>query len=121
MRSFGGQTYGVAAAALNYFDKALYQLDLGEMAYLAGLPKGANNYHPFKYPQAAIERRNYVLDRMEETGYITVAQRDAAKAEPLNVVPREQGTRLFSAEYFTEEVRRQLLTLYGEDQLYGGG
>ncbi|MEQ1900683.1 MAG: penicillin-binding protein 1A [Devosia sp.] len=121
MGSFGGQTYGVAAAALNYFDKALYQLTLSEMAYLAGLPKGANNYHPFKHPQAALERRDYVLDRMEENGYITAEQRDAAKAEGLNVVPRETGTRVYAAEYFTEEVRRQLGTLYGEDQLYGGG
>jgi penicillin-binding protein 1A len=121
MGSFGGQTYGVAAAALNYFDKALYQLTLSEMAYLAGLPKGANNYHPFKHPQAALERRNYVLDRMAENGYITAEERDAAKAEGLNVVPRETGTRLYSAEYFTEEVRRQLGSLYGEDQLYGGG
>ena len=117
----GMNSYGVAAAALNYFDKALYQLDLSEMAYIAGLPKGPNNYHPFKHPQAAIERRNYVLDRMAENGYITAEQRDAAKAESLNVVPRSSGSQLFSAEYFTEEVRRQLSTLYGEDQLYGGG
>ena len=117
----GLNSYGVAAAALNYFDKALYQLDLSEMAYIAGLPKGPNNYHPFKHPQAAIDRRNYVLDRMAENGYITAEERDAAKAEALNVTPRASGTQLYSAEYFTEEVRRQLSTLYGEDQLYGGG
>ena len=70
----GLNSYGVAAAALNYFDKALYQLDLSEIAYIAGLPKGPNNYHPFKHPQAAIERRNYVLDRMAENGYITPAE-----------------------------------------------
>ena len=117
----GLNSYGVAAAALNYFDKALYQLSLSEMAYIAGLPKGPNNYHPFRHPQAAIERRNYVLDRMAEDGYITAEERDTAKAESLNVVPRQSGSQLFSAEYFTEEVRRQLNTLYGEDQLYGGG
>jgi penicillin-binding protein 1A len=117
----GLNSYGVAAAALNYFDKALYQLDLSEMAYIAGLPKGPNNYHPFKHPEAAIDRRNYVLDRMAENGYITAAERDQAKGEALNVTPRSSGTQLFSAEYFTEEVRRQLSTLYGEDQLYGGG
>src|SRR5689334_12393357 len=81
----GLNSYGVAAAALNYFDKALYQLTLSEMAYIAGLPKAPNNYHPFKHPEAAIERRNYVLDRMAENGYITNEQRDAAKAEPLTV------------------------------------
>jgi penicillin-binding protein 1A len=117
----GLNSYGVAAAALNYFDKALYQLDLSEMAYIAGLPKGPNNYHPFKHPEAAIDRRNYVLDRMAENGYITPEQRDKAKAEALSVVPRQSGSQLYSAEYFTEEVRRQLSQLYGEDQLYGGG
>ena len=117
----GLNSYGVAAAALNYFDKALYQLDLSEMAYIAGLPKGPNNYHPFKHPEAAIERRNYVLDQMAANGYITPAQRDAAKGEALNVTPRASGTQLYSAEYFTEEVRRQLSQIYGEDQLYGGG
>jgi penicillin-binding protein 1A len=117
----GLNSYGVAAAALNYFDKALYQLTLSEMAYIAGLPKGPNNYHPFRHPQAAIERRNYVLDRMYEDKYISAEERDAAKAESLNVSPRQSGSQLYSAEYFTEEVRRQLNTLYGEDQLYGGG
>src|SRR5690242_14324692 len=117
----GLNSYGVAAAALNYFDKALYQLSLSEMAYIAGLPKGPNNYHPFRHPEAAIERRNYVLDRMAEDGYITAEERDAAKADSLNVVPRQSGSQQYSAEYFTEEVRRQLNTLYGEDQLYGGG
>ena len=102
----GLNSYGVAAAALNYFDKALYQLTLSEMAYIAGLPKGPNNYHPFRHPEAAIERRNYVLDRMAEDGYITAEERDAAKAESLNVVPRQSGSQLYSAEYFTEEVRR---------------
>jgi penicillin-binding protein 1A len=117
----GLNSYGVAAAALNYFDKALYQLSLSEMAYIAGLPKGPNNYHPFRHPEAAIERRNYVLDRMAEDGYITIEERDAAKADSLNVVPRQSGSQQYSAEYFTEEVRRSLNTLYGEDQLYGGG
>jgi penicillin-binding protein 1A len=117
----GLNSYGVAAAALNYFDKALYQLTLSEMAYIAGLPKGPNNYHPFRHPEAAIERRNYVLDRMAEDGYLTAEERDAAKADSLNVVPRQSGSQLYSAEYFTEEVRRSLNTLYGEDQLYGGG
>ena len=117
----GLNSYGVAAAALNYFDKALYQLDLAESAYIAALPKGPNNYHPFRRPQAAIERRNWVIDRMVENGYATPDEAAAAKAEPLNVVPRASGSQNYSAEYFTEEVRRELAKLYGEDQLYGGG
>ncbi|UXN72714.1 penicillin-binding protein 1A [Devosia sp. A8/3-2] len=117
----GLNSYGVAAAALNYFDKALYQLDSAEAAYIVALPKGPNNYHPFRRPQAAIERRNWVIDRMVENGYATLEEAALAKEEPLNVVPRAGGSQLYAAEYFTEEVRRELAKLYGEDQLYGGG
>jgi penicillin-binding protein 1A len=117
----GLNSYGVAAAALNYFDKALYQLTLSESAYIAALPKGPNNYHPFRRPKQAIERRNWVLDRMAENGYVSQAEADQAKKDPLNVIPRQSGSQLYSAEYFTEEVRRQLQGLFGEDQLYGGG
>jgi len=117
----GLNSYGVAAAALNYFDKALYQLTLSEAAYIAALPKGPNNYHPFRRPEAAISRRNWVIDRMVENGYVTADAAKEAKDEPLNVIPRASGSQLYSAEYFTEEVRRELAKLYGEDQLYGGG
>jgi penicillin-binding protein 1A len=117
----GLNSYGVAAAALNYFDKALYELTLSEAAYIAALPKGPNNYHPFRRTQAAIERRNWVIDRMVENGYVTLEEASIAKDEPLNVIPRAGGSQLYSAEYFTEEVRRELAKLYGEDQLYGGG
>lgn len=117
----GLNSYGVAAAALNYFDKALYELTLSEAAYLAALPKGPNNYHPFRRPQQAIERRNWVLDRMVDNGFITAETASQTKQEPLNVTPRTSGSQLYSAEYFTEEVRRQLGRLYGESELYGGG
>ncbi len=118
---FGFNSYGIAAAALNYFDKALYELTLSEAAYLAALPKGPANYNPFRRPKEAIERRNYVITRMLEDGYITEEQANEAKAEGLNVVLRRGGSQLYYAEYFTEEVRRRLLDLYGEDTLYGGG
>lgn len=117
----GLNSYGVAAASLNYFDKALYQLDLAEAAYIAALPKGPNNYHPFRRPQAAIERRNWVIDNMVQNGYATLEEGELAKREPLNVIARAGGSQVYSAEYFTEEVRRELAKLYGEDQLYGGG
>ena len=61
--------YGVAAAALNYFDKSVNELTLAEAAYLAALPKAPNNYHPFRNRERAIERRNYVIDRMVDDGY----------------------------------------------------
>lgn len=117
----GFNSFGVAAAALNYFDKALYELTPAEAAYLAALPKGPANYQPFRHPKAAISRRNWVLDRMVENGYLTEQEGEAAKKQPLNVVPRRGGSQLYSAEYFTEEVRRELKKMYGEDQLYGGG
>ena len=117
----GLNSYGVAAAALNYFDKALYQLTLPEAAYIAALPKGPNNYHPFRRPQQAIERRNWVIDRMVENGYVSPDEAATAKEAPLNVIPRTSGSQVYSAEYFTEDVRRALARLYGEDQLYGGG
>src|SRR5690606_21835210 len=117
----GLNSYGVAAAALNYFDKALYELTSAEAAYLAALPKGPNNYHPFRRTQQAIDRRNWVLDRMVENGYMDAAAATKSKEEGLNVKPRSSGSQLYSAEYFTEEVRRQLGKLYGEAELYGGG
>ena len=61
--------YGIAAAALNYYNKSVHELTLSEMAYLAALPKGPNNYHPFQHRDRAIERRNYVIDRMVENGF----------------------------------------------------
>ncbi|MGJ8529266.1 penicillin-binding protein 1A [Maritalea sp.] len=117
----GFNSYGISAAALNYFDKALYELTIAEAAYIAALPKGPANYHPIRKPEAAIARRNYVIDRMVEEGYIQVAEGEAAKSEPLNVFPRTSGSQIFSAEYFAEEVRRRLSSIYGDDQLYGGG
>ncbi len=118
---FGFNSYGIAAAAMNYFDKALYELTVSEAAYLAGLPKGPANYQPFRRPKAAIARRNTVINRMRDEGYISAEVAESAKLDSLDVVPRRGGVRLYSAEYFTEEVRRELLERYGEDQLYGGG
>jgi len=118
---FGFNSYGIAAAAMNYFDKALYELTLSETAYLAALPKGPANYNPFRQPEAAIERRNLVLTRMAEEGYITAKQEAEAKSESLNVVPRKGVSQVYDASYFNEEVRRKLASLYGEDALYGGG
>ena len=66
----GLNSYGIAAAALNYFGKSLNDLTLAEMAYLAALPKAPNNYHPHRYPERAVERRNLVLDRMLENGLV---------------------------------------------------
>jgi penicillin-binding protein 1A len=116
----GYGSYGVAAAALNYFDKPLNQLSLAEAAYLAALPKAPSNYHPVRKIKAATNRRNWVLRQMVGNGYISDAEAAAAIAQPLEIAA-QSGFDAANAPYFTEEVRRALITEYGEDMLYGGG
>jgi penicillin-binding protein 1A len=118
---FGLGAYGIAGAALTYFDKSVNELTIEEVAYLAALPKGPSNYHPFRHTQRAIQRRNWVIDQMVENGYVTREEGEKAKAAPLGVTPRRNGTYLFAGEYFTEEVRRQIIARYGENALYEGG
>jgi penicillin-binding protein 1A len=113
--------YGVAAASLSYFNKELKDLTIEEVAYLAALPKAPNNYHPFRKAEAALIRRNWIIGQMEENGYITSEQAEAAKAKPLGVKLRKLGAHVFAAEFFAEEVRRQIFREYGENKLYGGG
>jgi penicillin-binding protein 1A len=117
----GLNSYGIAAASLNYFGKSLTDLSLEEMAYLAALPKGPNNYHPFRNEKRAIERRNWVLLQMYENGYITETEMKEAQAKPLVVNRRPTGAQLFAAESFAEEVRRELVQIYGDEKLMRGG
>ncbi|MGH7031418.1 MAG: transglycosylase domain-containing protein, partial [Stellaceae bacterium] len=116
----GSGAYGVAAAALTYFDKSLDQLSLGEAAFLGGLPKAPNRYNPARSPQAATARRDWVLDRMADDGFVSRAAAQAAKAEPLVLHHRQEAAEV-KAPYFAEEVRRQLLARYGEKALYEAG
>ena len=116
----GNRAYGVAAAALNYFDKALDELTIEEAAYLAALPKAPNNYHPIKRYDAAIARRNWVIDRMAEDGYITEEDAKIAKEKPLKTAERHFGY-LKNGEYFSDEVRRLLAKSLGEDAIFEGG
>src|SRR5208283_2725477 len=117
----GFGAYGVAAASLLYFDKSVHELTIAEAAYLAALPKAPTLLHPFRQRERAIERRNYVIGRMVEDGYITPQAGEKAKREPLNVVTRPTGAHIFAAEYFAEEVRRYIFENYGEKKLYEGG
>lgn len=116
----GFGSYGVAAAALNYFNKSLDELSLPEAAFLAALPKAPNNYHPMRRPAAAVARRDWVLTQMHENDVISTAELEAARAVPLTV-RRPDRARVVEAAYFAEEVRRQLVDRYGEGQLYEGG
>ena len=115
----GMGSYGVAAAALNYFSKELGQLTIEEAAYLAALPKAPNNYHPFRRAREATIRRDWIIDQMADIGAISVADARAAKATPFKVNIRPLGTQIYAADYFAEDVRRTLVTYFGEDGLYG--
>jgi penicillin-binding protein 1A len=117
---FGAGAYGVASAALTYFDKPLDELTLGEAAFLAGLPKAPSNYNPVRFQQAARFRRDTVLDQMQEAGFATAAEVAAAKADPV-VVRHREDTALINAPYFAEEVRRELVARFGEKIVYEGG
>jgi penicillin-binding protein 1A len=117
----GQASYGVAAAAQTYFNKSLNKLTLSEAALLAALPKAPNNYNPFKYPDAAKARRDWVLDRMGEDHVILSAQVTEAKAEA--IVPSEfhRPSRIAGADWFAEEARRQLIAQFGTEATTKGG
>ena len=116
---YGNQAYGLKAAAKTYFGVAdLNQLTLGQMALLAGLPQAPSEYDPVQNPAAANERRALVLDAMAEYGYITQAQADVAKVEPIKVTPAP--TSIY-APHFTFRAREQVINLLGEKAAYRGG
>ncbi|NDE89769.1 MAG: penicillin-binding protein 1A [Alphaproteobacteria bacterium] len=116
----GQHSYGVAAAALNYFNKSLDELTIAETAYLAALPKAPNNYHPVKDAAAALARRNWVISRMADDGKIAREDGDKAKAEKLEMRGRGEGENV-RAEYYAEEVRRELVDAYGNTSLLKDG
>lgn len=109
----GNRSYGVAAAALNYFNKSLDELTIAEAAYLGALPKAPNNYNPSRDHEAALARRNWVIGRMAEDHRITAEKPAAAQQEPLQTRARD-ATEIVIADYFAEEVRRQLIGQFGE-------
>lgn len=114
-------SYGIAAAALNYFGKSVHELNLQEAAYLAALPKAPSDLQPYRNTDRAIERRNYVIDRMVENGYVKRDVAEAAKKQPLGVNPRQVSPNQIAAGYFAEEIRRELQDRYGEKKLLEGG
>src|SRR5579864_8874209 len=117
----GSGAYGVAAASLVYFNKSVNELTIAEAAYLAALPKMPGSLHPVRNHDRAIERRNYVIDRLQENGWIQQADADQARKAPLTVTNRNNGAHTFAGEYFAEEVRRDIFDRYGEKALYEGG
>ncbi len=111
----GARAYGVGSAALMYFNKPVSELTLAECAFLASLPKAPNNR------DRAVERRNYVLRRMVEEGYITQSDADIAAAEELNINSGFTAQMSPEFQYFAEDVRRQLLMTLGRETLYNDG
>ena len=117
----GYRSYGVAAAAYNYFGKSLSQLNPDEAAFLAALPKGPNNYHPKRHPEAALGRRNWVLGEMNENGFIDAGQLATALARPLATQDAPRRAQYADADFFVEEARRQAIARFGQEQVNRGG
>lgn len=116
----GGRSYGVAAAALHYFNKALDELSLEEAALLAALPKAPSAFDPRRNYGRAEARRNWVLNGMAEEGYVTLEQAEAAARQPIILKTRTEEERV-NAAFFAEEIRRELVRQYGESKVYEGG
>ncbi len=116
----GNHSYGIQVAAENYFRKNVEDLNLAEMALLAGLPQAPSRYSPFRHPQRAKRRREYVLRRMMEEGFVTEAERAEAEATPITVYDATNTSRELTP-YFTEHVRRELVERYGENVVLDEG
>ena len=115
----GHDSYGVGAAAYNYFGKSISDLSLAECAFLASLPKGPDNYNPAHHMQAALDRRNAILQAMVQLGWANANDAAAAMREPIVVQPPQRAS-YHDADYFVEEVRREALARFG-DQVNQGG
>ncbi|MDC1060126.1 PBP1A family penicillin-binding protein [Alphaproteobacteria bacterium] len=115
----GFRSYGIAAASLNYFNKSINELDLSEIAFLASLPKAPNNYNPQKNYAKAIERRNWVIDRMYENGFISYDDL-SFKDRSIQLIPRNYRS-FVGADYFYEEIRKKLFLKFGTETLYSEG
>ena len=115
----GNRAYGFAAASETYFGKPLKDVTIAEAAMLAGLPKAPSAYNPIANPKRARIRQQYIIERMQENGFITPAQATAAKAEELNIKTGPDAGRVH-AEYIAESVRQLVFNQYGE-QTYTRG
>ncbi|MEM9043207.1 MAG: PBP1A family penicillin-binding protein, partial [Pseudomonadota bacterium] len=120
----GARSYGIMAAAQNYFGKPMEDLTASEAAYLAALPKAPSTYHPLNNRERAIGRRNYVLEEMAQNGHLSRADAEAAKAEDLITLVGTDGPDVLASaepDFFTSEVRRQMVAEVGTTELYEGG
>ncbi len=118
---FGSGAYGISEAAYTYFGKRVAELDASEAALLAGLPKAPSRYSPFLSPERSEERRRYVLNRMQQEGFIDEATHAASISEPFALTPPPEREAYQNAAYFTEEVRKTLFDRLGSDLVLRGG
>lgn len=116
----GHSAYGVETAAKQYFDRNIWELNLSECAFIAGLPKAPNYYSPFNNPEAALNRRNIVLSRMEELGYISREEAEQAKNEDFNLKASQLEQEQI-APYFIRYIRDELIKEFGSQMVYSGG
>ena len=115
----GYGSYGIGSASLNYFNKSIDQLKLHEIAFLAALPKAPNNYNPITEYKSAIERRNWVIDRMYKNNYIDDKE---LLQKNIDLVTNKRTSNNFTqADYYFEEIRKNLYDKYGEETLYSKG
>lgn len=119
LMNLGHGHYGMEAASRYYFQKSVKDLSIAEAATLAGIPQRPSAYSPYRRPDLVVKRRNYVLLRMREEGYINDSEYRQAVATPLLVAPQQHEADLGS--YFAEDVRRYLEAQYGANRLYDGG
>ncbi len=110
----GNRAYGFASAAETYFGKPLKDISIAEAAMLAGLPKAPSAYNPISNPKRARSRQLYIIERMEENGFITAKQATEAKAEPLRIRPNSDKGRIH-AEFVAETVRQMMFAQYGQE------
>lgn len=116
---FGNRAYGIAAAAEFYYGKSLEQLTLAESATLAGIPKFPSTGNPLSNPERSMIRRDYILQRMAEEGFISQEQMREAQAEPNTARPHAQAVELY-APYLAEMVRLEMIRRYGPNAAEGG-
>jgi penicillin-binding protein 1A len=116
----GYRSFGVGAAAYNYFGKSIPELSLSQMAFLAALPKGPDNYHPIRNKANAIGRRNWILGQMADLGWVTHAEAEAAMKDDLVVQAAPSRAKYRDADYFVEEVRQRGVNTLGTRLSEGG-
>ncbi len=119
----GYRSYGIGAAAFNYFGKSVDELSLSQMAYLGALPKGPENYRPSNHKAEAMARRNWVLGEMAKDGWVTKAEAEAAMKDDLVIQAKPERAKYHDADYFVGEVELRARKLFPQnpDAIYTQG